>query len=220
MKGTLFALPLLLAASAKAAIILEYTTAASTTSTTIAANANTSTTVTADDLTAGSGLTANSGSTYNFRGWDTASTSFADAVAADDIWTWGFDVTTPGTTITLTTMNIRLDRSGSGPDDFEIQASVNGGAAVSLLTHDYADSGSGVTFTDVDISALGSVSTGDSVVFTLGAFNSESAAGTFDLETVTFPGGTDSIQINGIIPEPSVSLLGGLGLLALLRRRR
>ena len=201
-------------------IIVEYTTAGSTTSLAAGqADAN----VAADNLDAGSGLNVQTFSTFNFTGWDTASTTFEQAVAANDFWSWGFDVTAAGAVISLTEMNIRLDRSGSGPDDFEIRGSVNGGAAVTLLTHDYNDSSSGVTFTDVDISALGTVSTGDSVEFVLAAFNSESAAGSFDLETVTFPGGTDSLQILGnvsVVPEPSSAIVLAAGALVLMRRRR
>ena len=203
-------------------IVVEYTTAGSTSS--IAANGNSSALVTADDLVAGSGLNAQTFSTFNFTGWDTASTSFADAVAANDFWSWGFDVTAPSTSIDLTTLETRLDRSGSGPDDFEIQGSVNGGPAISLLAFDFEDSGAAVNFTGVDISDLGTVVTGDSVVFTLAAFNSESDAGSFDLETLTFPGGTDSLQVNGIItsvPEPSsLALLGFVGMVGFIRRRK
>jgi len=208
-----------------ASIVVEYTTAGGVNS--IAANSNSSATVTPDDLVAGSGLNGTNFSTFNFTGWDTASTSFADAVAADDIWTWGFDVTTANTSIVLKELNVRLDRSGSGPDDFEIQGSVNGGTPVTLLTHDFMDSGSGVTFTNVSLTSLGTVVTGDSVDFVLGAFNSESAAGSFDLETVTFPDGTDSLQVHAeiittaVVPEPSsIALLGLVGLAGLVRRRR
>ncbi|MDA8563705.1 PEP-CTERM sorting domain-containing protein [Mariniblastus sp.] len=204
-------------------IVVEYTTAGSTSS--IAANSNSSAFVTADDLVAGSGLNEQTFSTFNFTGWDTTSTTFAAAVAANDFWTWGFDVSTPGTSIALTTLETRLDRSGSGPDDFEIQGSVNGGTPISLLTFDFEDSGAGVNFTGVDISALGTVVTGDSVEFTFAAFNSESDAGSFDLETLTFPGGTDSLQVNGdftsAVPEPTcTALLGLAGLAGVVRRRK
>ena len=226
MKQALLSLAMVVAlvcSTASADIVVEYTTAGGVQS--LRANGNTSSNVVGDALTAGSGLNVTNFSTFNFTGWDTASTSFADAVAANDFWSWGFDVVTAGTTIQLTDLNIRLDRSGSGPDDFEIQASVNGGSPITVLTHDFMDSASGVNFTNVDLSALGTVTTGDSVEFILAAFNSESAAGSFDLETITFPDGTDSLQVNGVItkvvPEPTsclvVSLLAGV---AISRRRR
>lgn len=203
------------ASVANAAVITQYTTAGSTTS--LAASI-VDPGVTADDLVAGSGLNVQTFSTFNFTGWNTTSTSFAAAVAENDFWTWGFDVTSSDP-LDLTTMDIRLDRSGSGPDDFEIQASVNGGTPVTVLTHDYEDSSSGVTFTGVDLSGIATLNQGDSVVFTLAAFNSESNAGSFDLETVTFPGGSDSLVINGefatvAIPEPSSVALMMLGAVA------
>ncbi|MEM6552924.1 MAG: PEP-CTERM sorting domain-containing protein [Planctomycetota bacterium] len=166
----------------------------------------------------------NNFSTFNFDGYDTDNTSFADAVADDEIWTFGFDVT-GAVFIDLTTFDIRLDRSGTGPDDFEIQVSVNGDTPVSVLTFDYGDTTAGVDFLGVDLSALPTLTTGDSVVFTLGAFNSESTAGSFDLETIDF-GGSDprALRIEGTItaiPEPaSLGLLAVGGLLIAGRRRR
>ena len=215
---------LLLCASvaARAAVVIQYATAGSATS---LAPTVVDATVSGDDLVAGSGLNVQNFSTFNFTGWDIGSTDFAAAVTANDFWSWGFDVTAPGATIALETMDIRLDRSGSGPDDFEIRGSVNGGAESTLLTHDFADSGSAVDFLAVDISALGTVATGDSVEFVLAAFNSESDAGTFDLETVDF-GGSDprALRIEGTItaiPEPGALLVcfGITGVLALRRRR-
>ena len=169
---------------AQADVIVQYGTAGSTTS---LAPVVVAPEVTADNLVAGTGIDVQAFSTFNFSNWDPANTSFADAVAADEVWTWGFDVTSL-VDIDLTTMDIRLDRSSTGPDDFEIQASVNGGAATTVLTYNYNDGTVGVNFIGVDLSSIGTVSNGDSVVFTLGAFNAESTTGTFDLETITFPG--------------------------------
>lgn len=210
----------LAAASAQAGLVLQYGTAGNTTS---LAPAVVDASVSGDNLTAGTGIDVQNFSTFNFTNWNPANTSFADAVADDEIWQWGFDVTDM-VDIAMTTMDIRLDRSGSGPDDFEIQASVNGGTAVSILTHDYGDSASGVDFLDVDLTTLGTLSMGDSLVFTLAAFNAEATGGTFDLETIN-PG--EAIVINGDItpamgggsvPTPGVLLLLTPGLL-LLRRR-
>lgn len=176
------------------------------------------------NLAAGAGIAVNAGSTFNFSSWDPTNISFADALADNEIWTFGFSVTGANSVVDLTTLDIRLDRSGTGPDDFEIRASVNGGSATSVLAYDFAGGSVGVNFLGVDLSGLASLAVGDSIVFTLAAWNATSAAGTFDLETITFPGGTDGITIRGdvsVIPEPTTSLLFALGLggLAAIGRR-
>ncbi|MEM8489974.1 MAG: ExeM/NucH family extracellular endonuclease [Pseudomonadota bacterium] len=186
-----------LSCQSQGAVLAEWDTAPSTENATLAPT-TTDPSIDATQLSTGGGIIANSGGTWNWRDWDVASTDFDQAVAAGDFWTWGFTVT--GGPITPETFDIRLDRSGSGPDDVEIRVSVNGGAGITVLTQDYGDSGSGVSFTGVDLSALGTLNTGDTVVFTLAAFNSESSGGTFDLETVDF-GGADprSLRIEGTV---------------------
>lgn len=180
--------------------------------------------VSAANLEAGPGLGLNTGSTFNFNSWDVSSTTFEAAAAAGDVWTFGFSITDANALVDLSTMDIRLDRSGTGPDDFEIRASVNGGASTSLLIGDFAGGSLGVNFLGVDLSSLSGLTLGDSVLFTLAAWNASSALGTFDLETITFPGGTDGLTIRGnvsVVPEPSTALLFALGLggLASIRRR-
>ena len=206
--------------TASAATILEYTTQAGMS---LVANGNTAAEVTATNMVAGSGLTAQTFSTFNHTGWDTTSTTFEAAVAVNDYGSWGFTVT-DAVNINLTEMNFRIDRSGTGPDDAEIRVYVNGSSTgTSVFTHDYNDSTSGVTFTGVSLAGISTLTQGDSVEFVLAAFNSEDSGGSFDLETVTFPGGTDSMQIVGditAIPEPASIALLGLGGLVMLRRRK
>lgn len=212
--------PMLMASAAQAATIVQYGTQGSTTS---LAPFDVAAEVAGDDLTAGTGIDVLSFSTFNFTNWDPANGSFDDAIADDEYFRWGFTVTDNAVSIDLTTLDIRVDRSGSGPDDFEIRASVNSAPGISVLSHDYGDSSSGVNFLDVDLSSISGLTAGDSVVFTLAAFNAESTGGTFDLETITFPGGNDAITVNGnisVIPEPSTALLLGLGLAGLGRVRR
>lgn len=215
-----FWLAVLVPASAQAVTIVQYGTAGSTTS---LAPVSFDASVSPENLNAGSGIDVQAFSTFNFSGWDIDNTSYADALADDEVWTWGFSVTDPLASIDLTTMDIRLDRSGTGPDDFEIRATVNSASETTILAYDFNDSSSGVNFLGVDLSALSGLTQGDVVEFTLAAFNAESAAGTFDLETITFPG-NDGIVIQGditVIPEPSTALLIGLGLAGLgVRSRR
>jgi hypothetical protein len=213
--------------AANADVIVQYDTAPSQSNATLTAS-TVDAAVSADLMAAGSGINAASGSTWNWNSWDTANTSFASAVAGGEFWSWGFDVTAANTSVDLSDFDIRLDRSGTGPDDFEIQASVNGGTPFSLLSFNYNDADLGVDFIGVSLASLPTLVTGDSVVFTLAAWNAEGSAGTFDLETIDF-GGSDprSLRINGTvttnsIPEPaSVALIGlafaGFGL---IRRRK
>lgn len=206
---------------ADADIILDYNAASSTTNPTLTAT-NVNSNVTADAMAGGAGITATSGSgSWNWRSWDTANSSYAAAVADSDIWTWGFDVT-QNVQLDLTTMDIRLDRSSQGPSSFEIRASVNGGSATSLLIVPSLAVG-GQDFAAIDLSSLGPLSQGDSVVFTLGAFNSSHINGTFELETFTSQ--TYGLRINGTItaavPEPAaIGALTGIAGFYFFRRRK
>ncbi|MCB1741849.1 MAG: PEP-CTERM sorting domain-containing protein [Gammaproteobacteria bacterium] len=221
--------------AAHAAIILEYQTASSTSNPTLSPSV-VDAAISGDALAAGSGLTAVNGSTWTWRDWGTgfggghsSATSFAEAVSENDFWTWGFDVT-GAVEIALTTLDIRLDRSGTGPNQFEIQASVNGGAATSVLTGNFGDTSLGLDFVAVDLSGIGAVSQGDSVVFTMAAFGEDSGGasnvGTFDLETLGFGSDPRALRLNAnvvpiapALPEPSIIALLGLGLLGLARCR-
>ena len=201
--------------SASAATIASWGTAGSTTS--LAANFE-GAGVSADNLEAGEGLDVRNDSAFNFDDWDTASVSSADALAANDFWTWGFE---SSSAYDLTDFSIRLDRSGAGPDDFLIELAINGsGSFVSVLSHDFQDSANGVNFLNVDLSGFDSVTDAD---FRLTAFNSESAAGTFDLELL--PSSSNGIIITGEVsavplPAPALMLLAGLFGLGALRFRR
>lgn len=187
-----------LAAPAQAMLLVRYQTANVPT----LAPAEVNPAVTATDMTAGSGLQLNTGGTFNWNSWDTASTTYDEAVAADDFWTWGFEVTAANVAITPTSFDIRLDRSSTGPGDFEIRAAVNNGVPVSLLSYSFGGGTIGVDFTNVSWSALGMLNPGDEVVFTLAAFGSTSPAGTFDLETIDSNiGGNVSLQLNADISD-------------------
>ena len=203
-----------------AALVLEYQTAASSTNPTLAPSAAASE-ITATDFSAGSGITAASGGTFNFNGWDSGNASFDGAIGDGDFFRFGFTVTS-NVVVDLMDFDIRLDRSGTGPDEFEIQASVNGGAGISLLTFDFMDTDAGVEFLGTSLAAIPELFAGDTIVFTIGAFNSEGAAGTFDLENIS---GADSraVRVNGAItavPEPAGFTFAVFALSFVFRRSR
>lgn len=174
--------------------------------------------VSADNLVAGPGLDVRNNSTFNFDDWDVGSTSSADALAADDFWTWGFE---SFVAYDLTDFSIRLDRSLTGPDDFLIELAINGSTDfMSVLGFDFQDSGNAVNFLNIDLSGFNAVTDAD---FRLTAFNSESSAGTFDLELL--PSSSNGIEITGEVsavplPASALMLLAGLFGLGALRFRR
>lgn len=203
------------AAQAVPVSLVEYNTA--NTATLAASYSDPS--VTPVNVTAGSGISLNAGSTFNFTGWDPSNASAQDAIDDDEVWRFGF---TALQDITLTSLDIRLDRSGSGPDDVEIFGAIDMGPRTSLFTHDFADSASGVNFTNIDLSAF-SLSAGQSMGFLVTAFNSELLGGAFDLETIFSSPRNFSIRVSGEVapvPVPAAVWLFGSALLGLIGMRR
>ena len=90
-----------------------------------------------NDLSRGSGIIENTGTTFNSRGWDGANLS--EAQANNEYLEWGFTVISP---IDLATLDIRYDRSSTGPTQIDIHLAVNGGGFVSV-------------FTDADVDVIG-----------------------------------------------------------------
>ena len=176
--------------------------------------------VTGLDFTQGAGLSpAGSGPNFGSSSWDPDNASSADAIADDDIWTWGF---TSAAGYDLTDFSIRLDRSGSGPSDFVIDLSVNGGAFVAVLTDTVSNLGQ--NYLNVDLSSFDNVT---SATFRLAAFNANNINGRLDLKSF------EGVANNGVgfaltgeiaaVPLPAglpllAAALGGLGLVA--RRRK
>lgn len=132
-----------------------------------------------------------------------------------------------GYTIDMATVEFGVARSGTGPRQWQWRSSVDlfeapiatyttlsVGLENSLGTLTHADATT--TYTGVmDVS--GTSFTGlSSVTFRLYGYNAEAAGGTGGIQgPLTFTG-----TIAAVVPEPSATLLGLVGVIALIRRRR
>jgi len=171
------------------------------------------TNVTAATLARGAGLSWNTGGDFNSRSWD-GGTDSASAQTAGDYIEWGFTTTVP---IDLATLDIRYDRSPTGPTNVDILVAINGGSFSSVFT-DGTVSTSSENNAGIDLSAHTSVT---SATFRLAGWGASSGAGTFDVEDTTAFDGSNGLVVSGtFVPEPTTALLGALGLLGILRRRR
>lgn len=160
--------------------------------------------VTALDLSRGLGISRNTGDTYNSRKWTAGSViDLADFLQ----WGWSFSPT-----LNLTDLDIRYDRSSTGPTQLEIRLSINGGTFTTIFT-DNDISLTGENNFDIDITGFTNVT---SATFRLFAFNASGTAGTFDIENFsTSP--NRGILVNGTpIPEPSTFLLCCLAVFGIL----
>ena len=150
--------------------------------------------VTPLDLSRGAGLNAGSGATFNSSGWTDEPTDYLE---------WGWSASQP---IDLTDLDLRYDRSASGPSVVDIQLSINGGAFASIFNDPLVDD-LGEDVLDIDLTAFTDVT---SATFRLFGTSASGATGTFDLEPLTGVSPNAAIVVSGTavpVPEPSSQAL-------------
>lgn len=172
--------------------------------------------ISASDITRGSGLSQNTGSDFNSRGWDEA--DLLGAAIGGDFLEWSLSASV---TYTLQTLDIAYDRSPTGPSTINLFASVDGGSFTSIFVDTVIDVSGETNSIDLTASALDFGGIND-VTFRLFGWGASSSAGTFDLETGNVGNGNQfGLSILGVVPLPAglPLLAGGLALLGLTRRK-
>ena len=121
----------------------------------------------------------------------------------------------------LETLDVRYDRSASGPAQLEIHLAVNGGAFESIL-HDQEVDVSGESLLGMDLSRFDAV---NSATFRLYGYAASRSSGTFDLENFAMDPNY-AVAVNGTatsVPEPgglAILLTLGVGTAVTARARR
>lgn len=220
-KSSLFTLALTAAsvATVNGAVLLEFDFSGATN--TAASNTQSSTLnatgVVSSSMTRGAGI-GNNNAGNSFRG-----TGFSnDGIALTNTDFFQFTVAA-ATNYTLSIESISANLNGTGT--FSASPGVTMAYAYSLdgtsftLMDEFSRIGSGTatyTLSTTEATALTDV---DSVTFRFFA-SGQTTTGGWGLQSAASPG-TIGLSVEGTaIPEPTTALLGGLGMLALLRRRR
>lgn len=143
--------------------------------------------ISANGICRGIGLTINVGADYNSRNWTPTST-----LNTDDYLEWSITAN-PGYEINLIDMDLRYDRSGTGPTMVDIL--VNTGSGFSSIFTDSSVSPGGENNNGIDLSSI--TNQKETITFRLYAFNSSGSSGTFDIEDRIAP--DKGIIINGTV---------------------
>lgn len=162
--------------------------------------------VTASDLIRGDGLKAGTGGTFNSSGWTDEATDYLE---------WGWTTSDP---LNLTDLDLRYDRSASGPQAIDIRLSTNGNAYASIFTDDSVST-AGEDVLDIDLTSFTDVTSASFRLFGSGA---ASASGTFDIEPITGLSIPRGIVVNGTaaaVPEPAAIELASIGMIGAMMLR-
>lgn len=128
--------------------------------------------ITASGICRGPGILEANGITYNSKNWTTSST-----IDPTDYLEWTL-TPDPGYQISLHSMDIRYDRSGTGPTQLEIQ--INTGSGFSSIFTDNTINESGENNDGINLYSFQNITS--TITFRLHAYNASGNTGTFDIE--------------------------------------
>ena len=132
--------------------------------------------ITVSGLSRGAGINhTSSGGDYNSTGWDNSSPSLSNAKANNDYLQFSIQVNS-GSLLDLNEMKIRMDRSGTGPNNVQIEYSTN--AFSSAGTSIFSMSGlskNGSTRT-IDLSSTPTLNASSTITFRIFAWGASSSS--------------------------------------------
>jgi len=142
----------------------------------------------ASGICRGSGISQATGGTYNSDDWEPWA-----APQTNDYLEWSITPNT-GYEIDLSSINLRYDRSGTGPSRLQLQINTGAGFNTIFTDNSVSDTGENVS---IDLSAFTSLNS--IVTFRIYAYSASSGTGTFDIETHPTYGSNKGIIINGSV---------------------
>lgn len=173
-------------------------------------------------LDRGAGITASSLSNgYASSGW---ADSKANAISGDDFLLVSFSAPTVGYTLSFESIQLNFRNTSTGVRAMQWQYSLDGFSTAGIDVGSEFTLPGATTVADygpVDLSgvtALQGITTG--VSFRLLGWNDTGNLGSGGTGAVGTSSGDNLVFTGTVVPEPTTALLGGLGMLVLLRRRR
>ncbi len=204
-------------------VLYDFTAEAGTQTSTAATAASVPSNLTAAAVSRGSGITPNAGvRSINSANWTTGA-----SIDVNDYYTFGV-TPSAGNTISLTSLAFTDQRSGTGPNSFQVRSSVDGFASA-LFTYSLPGTTSSQSFNLGSISSLQNVVSG--VAFRIYGFGATGTAGTYRITSLSAGNG---LVLGGTLnaitppvggsaaPEPGTLafLLPVLPVIGLIARRR
>lgn len=157
--------------------------------------------ITVTGLSRGAGVSYNAGGTFNSSNWST--TTLSDAKTNNDYLQFSIQVNN-GSLLDLNEMKIKMDRSGSGPPNVQIEYSTNAFSSAGTSVYNDNVSSSGSIHT-INLTSIATINATNTITFRIFAWGATSSGGTFDIEsfsnTYTANGWTPTISNPGVAIE-------------------